>query len=535
MSEQKGFKRESSKDLRNYLQNIINNVPHFIFWKDRESRFLGCNENFAKAANLSSPEFIIGKRDYDLPWSKEESDAYVADDQDVMESGQAKIDYEETQKQVDGTEKVSLVSKLPIRDSKNKVIGLLGIYTDITARKEAEKELQLAKERAEEAIKAKTEFTSMMTHELRTPLHTILGMVNAIHAGCNAEELNDYLQTITRSGKHLLSIVGDILDFSRAKSGKLDIRAETFELQPMLDMMRIEFTIRAKEKGLQFFLEKHKELPRYLQGDEIRLRQIIYNLCDNSIKYTKEGSARLILDTFESKKPGCVGLKVIIQDTGLGIPESKRNEIFEQFSQLQSEGHQESMRMHGGVGLGLSIVQYWIDSLGAKISLESEVGKGTSFTCEFDMALPTIEQIQALEKIKQTQVVLAKKTFRRSRVLLVDDTPMSQKVIALTLERYNCEVDAVMFGVDALEKMAHQQYDLVFMDMNLPDMSGIDVTRAFRQTEKQGQHAWILALTANTDHADQEKCYEAGMDGFMTKPIDEELLRFWLEKVVGVQ
>ncbi|OGT31579.1 MAG: hypothetical protein A3E87_00305 [Gammaproteobacteria bacterium RIFCSPHIGHO2_12_FULL_35_23] len=356
-----------------------------------------------------------------------------------------------------------------------------------------------------------------MTHELRTPLNIILGMTQLMKTeNCTHEQTIEYLQTITNSGRSLLGLINDILDFSKAQAGKLQLREEPFELEPLLQQLQKEFTVKAEERNITYFVKRLNDLPHYLIVDGQRLRQIIYNLSDNALKFTGHGSVQVSVESFQVSDPGKIGLRFKIIDTGVGIPKDKINTIFEEFTQISTKTHNQYSRKYGGVGLGLAIVRQLIDLMQGKISVDSEYGVGTTFTCEFVFNLPNEEQMEELQS--GSEASFNKEKLKASKVLLVEDNLLNQKVVTKMLERLNCQVDIAVDGSEALVKMK-RPYDLVFMDMSLPDMSGIEVVKDHRAQEKPSRHQTIIALTANIHEDDKKACLEAGMDGFLTKPL----------------
>ena len=523
-------------DKLSFLEGVAACIPGTVFWMDRKGIYLGCNDAAAEMGNFSDKEEVVGKTIFDIVkhsgGTRLEAEVFAEDDEKVMSSGEPLLDDVNSFVSGDGKVIYQLTNKSPLRDSSGKVVGLVGNSVDITKQKETEFALAKAKEEADEANQAKSEFLAMMTHELRTPLNVMLGMAQLIQdKGCTEQERNNFLNSIMTSGESLLGLVNDILDFSKAQSGTLEVRPRPFTFDEFIQQLDTEFTVRAKEMSVVFSVDKPEHLPEYIVADRKRLRQIIYNLCDNAMKFTDEGDVALKIKLLKSKKKEHVRLSFVIQDTGIGIPKEKLESVFDEFSQVSTEKHDEYSRRYGGVGLGLSIVKRLIDLMGASITVESEHGKGTSFTCEFDFGLPNSQEIAKIqadlkEKPKDSQQVLS------SHILLVEDNELNQKVAVHMLERLNATVDIAVNGKEALEKLKNP-YDIVLMDMSLPDLSGPEVTEMFRKTEEKNDHQLIVALTANIHADDQKKCLDAGMDGFLTKPIMLDQLRELLLKKLG--
>ncbi|OGT31766.1 MAG: hypothetical protein A3E87_02160 [Gammaproteobacteria bacterium RIFCSPHIGHO2_12_FULL_35_23] len=379
-------KKNASKHLRSYLENIINNIPYYIFWKDRQSVFLGCNENFAKLANLS-PSEMVGKTDYDLPWTREESDAYVADDQTVMANGLARLNYEETQKQLDGTEKVMLVSKLPIRDQNYNVIGLLGIFNDITAQKRAQQELALAKEKAEAANLAKTEFIMNMQHDIRTPFNSLYLGIEYLHGKEENSENKEMLGLMLQSTKRLLDYCNEIITFGQAITGGINLHEKKFDLRKLIESVMETQGFGAKLKNLSLVADIDENVPRILIGDNFALERILISLLSNSIKFTEKGSIILSASNAEKISNKKIILRFTVKDTGIGIPQEKQSSLFEMFAKV----HSSNTGTYKGQGLGLFLVKEFIKRMEGDIELYSKVGEGTTIRIDIPLRLPLID------------------------------------------------------------------------------------------------------------------------------------------------
>jgi len=377
-----------NKSTQIYLNYIVNNLPHYIFWKDKNSVFLGCNKKFAETTGFHSPADIIGKTDYDMPWKKEESDLYIADDQAIMKSGVAKLDYEERQRQTDGSEKIMLVSKVPMFDEDNKIIGVLGIYTDITERKKMEENLRMSKEMAEVANRLKTEFIRNMEHDIRTPFCGVWALANELWEQETDLEKKENLGYITQSAKELMDYCNNILDFSKMESGKTPVLAKKFDLRALINRvvtLEIPITIIKKIKLIQ---EISEDSPTILVGDPNRLERILINLISNAIKFTKEGHVKIKVDVAKKSEKKII-MHFYIEDTGIGIPPDKQAFIYEKFTR----GTPSNQGIYKGSGLGLYVVKQLIDDVAGEIDVTSEINKGTKFICTIPFQLPLVDII----------------------------------------------------------------------------------------------------------------------------------------------
>src|SRR3990167_5492790 len=317
-----------------YLSYIVNHLPHYIFWKDRNSIFLGCNQLFAEAAGLRGPEEIIGKTVFDLAWGEDLSASYVADDQMIMESGLSKLNYEELQHQADGSDRIILNSKVPMRDSTGTVIGIMGVYTDITERKQMEVALIEAKEEAETANRLRSEFIRNMEHDIRTPFSGILGVAQLLLERERNADKRSMLLDMTQCAQELLEYCNSILDLSRLEFGSIPILMKDFTMRSIIEsVMSMESQV-ARFKKLKLSCEYDDMIPNTLIGDSFRVQRIIINLLSNAIKFTERGAVMLRVVVEKVIDSRHIVIKFMIEDTGIGIPADKQNFIYEKFARL---------------------------------------------------------------------------------------------------------------------------------------------------------------------------------------------------------
>ncbi len=379
--------KANETQLKSTLDNIINHVPHYILWKDRQSVFLGCNKMLADSLGLNSPEEVMGKTDFDFPWTKEQSEAYRADDQDIMFSGKPKLGYEEYQKQADGSERIMLCSKVPLKDALQNVCGILAIYTDITEIKEKEHILRIAKNEAEAANNIKSEFIRNMEHDIRTPFSGIHGMANILAQQENDTNKKEMLTDIASCAKELLDYCNDILDFSQIEAGALPVINKKFELHSMLKRIEEMETPPAKLKELDFKVNIDSQAPKLLIGDAHRIKRILINLISNAIKFTSKGHVHLYVNLVRARAERDVILQFIIHDSGIGIPIEKQNMVYEKFTRLVSA----NKGTYRGQGLGLRIVKQFMEEMDGDVEIESTENKGTKFICTIPFKLPLAE------------------------------------------------------------------------------------------------------------------------------------------------
>lgn len=378
----------SNKYNEHTLENIISLLPGNIFWKSRDGKFLGCNNNVAKILKLQYPSDIIGKTNYDL------FDAAMADqateaDNVVMQNNREYV-LEETGLNDKGELTEYLTRKVPLLDKNNNVVGLLGVSLDISDRKKIEQELKRAKERAEVANKAKTEFILNMEHDLRTPSSGIYGLSKILADTASNKNLKEQLKLIASASGELLDILNDILRFHQIESGNLPILDKKFNPQHLIEkIIRLE-SAAAKEKNISLVCDCSRDIPVEVIGDEYRTHRILLNLISNAIKFTHRGGVSVLVKELKIIKPRTIILCFTIKDTGIGIPKEKSNMIYEKFSKLtlSNTGH------YKGLGLGLHIVKQFVDELDGDIEVTSEVGKGSVFTCTLPFKLPLLDEQQ---------------------------------------------------------------------------------------------------------------------------------------------
>jgi PAS domain S-box-containing protein len=368
-----------------YLRNIVDNLPHYIFWKDNKSKFLGSNVLFARAAGFASPSMLIGKDDFDMPWYLRAKE-YIRIDQTIMSSGEAQIGFEEEQPQQDGSIATMLVSKVPMFDQNHDVIGLIGIYMDITDRKQIEHSLLEAKIKAETANQAKTEFLKNMRHDIRTPLNGIIGFAELIKEEDDLSLVKEYAGDLVKSSNALLEYMNEILEVVRITSGEEPMLKQKFDLFVKLESVVDLLRAKAASKKLFFDFEFDASIPRYLVGDPKRTHRIALELLANAITFTEKGYVKLKLAAEQIHDQQCI-LRLEVEDTGIGIPEEKQQDIFTQFSRLSPAYR----GVHKGLGLGLSIVKEFVDELQGEIYVTKGHNKGTRFTCLLPMQIALIQ------------------------------------------------------------------------------------------------------------------------------------------------
>lgn len=492
---------------------LVKSSPAAIFCKDYESGtgvFVEWNQAAEELWALKN-EAVIGKTDYDL-FPKEQADFFKKKDLETIQSGNRIFIEQEPIDTAKGPLQLR-TWKVPVNDIHGKARYLLGISLDITKQVDLEKLLLDAIDLAENAVKTKSAFLANMSHEIRTPLNGIIGMSNLLLGSVSDPMQIERIKIIQRCGNSLLDIINDVLDFSKLEVDKVELENSPFSLGDAVNDVVEILSQRALEKGLSLSYEADKDLPLWITGDITRFRQILTNLVSNAIKFTEKGSVQVFSVAQKTTNTNWQ-IQFSIKDSGIGIPENLMSKLFLSFSQVDAS----TTRKFGGSGLGLAICKGLCEKMNGKIWVESQVGLGSTFSFTFRAGQAQDRGVDLLADPFATinQEMGIKHPLR---ILVVEDNCNNQLVAIGLLEKLGYLADVAENGRTALDCLERSSYDLVFMDCHMPELDGFETTTRILTKFQNACRPRIVALTASTMKEDIDRCFDAGMDDFIGKPL----------------
>lgn len=486
-------------------RNIIAHMNLGLIEVDTEETIQFANQSFADISGYEVTE-LIGKRPEDI-FVFGENFEIMQTKQGLRKQGISDI-YQIPIKNKRGELRWWAISGAPNFDDKGNLVGSIGIHLDITDQKQLEIDLEAEKLKAEEASKAKESFLANMSHEIRTPLNAIIGFLREL----SKQELTDlqkkYIENSSIASKHLLAIINNILDISKIEAGEMSLENEDFVLENSINNIITVLHPKANQKGINLISNCNALISKVLKGDALRIEQILFNLVGNSLKFTQKGeigiNCKLINDY-----PNSQDISISISDTGIGMDKEFLNTIFRKFSQEDLE----VTRKFGGTGLGMAITKELVQLMKGRIEIESEKNVGTTIHIFLHFKKGDITNL------KKTHQETTTTSLENISILLVEDNDMNRMVAQNSLQYYNCKVTEAENGAEALEILKKENFDIILMDIQMPEMDGIEATKIIRTEFKLKTP--IVALTANAFKSEIEKCKKAGMDDYVTKPFDE--------------
>ncbi len=519
----KRLSEEELKRERQLLRTVIDSIPTTLYVKDLKLRKVLTNKEDLKMMGKNEEE-VIGKTDYEL-FSANEARRFEEDDKKVIEQEAEVINREENFTDKDGKETWLLTSKKPFRDEDGNIIGIVGIGRDITERVISARELEKAKKTAEEANYAKSEFLANMSHEIRTPMNAILGFSEALYEQVENPSQKEMLKSVLSSGQLLLTLLNDILDLSKIEAGRMDIVPKPTDMRHLVSEMQILYEGKASKKDLDFFIEIPDDFPEAINIDEVRFKQVLFNLIGNAVKFTEKGKIEASLKFIKDGDDKGT-LKLRVADTGIGIPPEYQEKIFKPFYQQSGS----ITRRHGGAGLGLPISKRLIERMKGRIDLESATGLGSVFT----VTIPEIGIVKTREHSLHSVVKDDKSVrFKDATVLVVDDSSANRQLLEVLLSSAGLTVVTAEDGESALEVADKDKPDLIILDILMPGMDGYEVASRIKGIKGLDQTP-IIAFTA---YVHQEgKFQESGLfDDYLYKPVKRKDIYTTLGKYLNSQ
>ncbi|WP_026972882.1 aerobic respiration two-component sensor histidine kinase ArcB [Aliagarivorans marinus] len=484
------------------LRSFIDSSPDLVYYRNEEGRFYGCNRAHEELTGHSEKE-LIGLTPYDV-YPDEVAQRIIETDRQVFESDDL-VTYEQWLEYPDGRKAYFELRKVPFYAHTGKRLGLLGFGRDITERMQHQASV-------EKANRDKTQFISTLSHELRTPLNGVVGLSQMLLDTPLDKEQRKQVNTILLSATSLGNIFNDIIDLDKLDRRRFAVALAPMDFQALLTDIETLTRLQVASKSLAFSMEQHGPVPTVINGDATRLRQVLWNLCHNAVKFTESGKIEVVVRAFESEHDNCVDLRIEVHDTGPGIPEEEQEQIFAMY--YQAKGSKQAT----GTGIGLAISRQLVQAMGGDLEVESEPGKGSCFTISLEVELDSLPE-QA-EQIEHPPL----------EILLVEDVELNVTIAKALLEKLGHTVAVAMTGTEALDNFNPDDFDLYLLDIQLPDMTGFDVAKRLRERFPASHLPPLVALTANVirDRADFD---DAGIIDIVNKPINYNAMVGCLNKI----
>lgn len=499
-----------TQEREKLIESILDALPLNVSVKDAHGCLRFYNAQSEKSTGLLRSQ-IIGRTDFEI-FPPQIAQKYMLEDLKLRKEGGTVIAEESLQQDGQTVWLLSGRKLLSYQPAGGKPESwILGFSLDITDRKKSEIALLAAKETAEMAVRAKSDFLSTMSHEIRTPLNSVIGTASLLMDSALDTEQRIYVNLVRQSGEHLLGLINDILDFSKLEAGKMLVEREPFRVVEQLELASTILSSQANTKGLDLKMRIGTNVPDAIYGDAHKLRQVLLNLASNAIKFTAHGEVSLDVMLIPAGIGGASTLCFSVSDTGIGIPADKIGLLFSEFSQVDAS----TTRKFGGTGLGLAICKKLVEVMGGEIGVSSELGVGSRFW--FALPLEVADTALLLSQAKQMTTVVEQTPLS---ILVAEDNPSNQLLIRAILSKLGHKVVIAKNGVEVVDMVQQASYDLILMDMQMPEMDGLDATKAIRALAGVYRDLPIIALTANALEGDKGRVLSAGMNDYLSKPID---------------
>jgi len=502
------------------LQTIIDYCPVIIYMKNMKGEFVLTNSRMKNLAGLTAgTESPVSGR---MNNRSEKNKLYEEYDRKVMQEKRM-VTFEDEFVHRNGHSTNYYLMKFPIFDQDGELEYICTFSTDISSLKKSERLMLEAKKEAEQAKEAQEIFMANMSHEIRTPMNGILGMSNLLMSTSLNDEQKDFMQAIQESAKNLLAIINDLLDFSKIKSGKFHLESTEFKPRQTIKKAMYPLLFRANEKKIPLKSLVDTSVPEILLGDPLRLQQVIINLVGNAVKFTDDGYVEVKIYPY-SREGNKILLNIDVVDTGIGIPADKLDNIFESYTQTDTN----ISRIYGGTGLGLAIVKQLVELQNGTVSVKSKLGEGSTFTVQ----IPYLVRETYSDNTGETDETTEKENMLKDiKVLVAEDNIINQKVVQKTLMRQNATVEIVSNGQLAVDRLSVADFDIILMDIQMPEMDGYTATKHIRTV--MHKNTPIVAMTADAITGEADKCIEVGMNGYISKPFDANDLYNKILELVG--
>ncbi len=513
---------EALKKSEHLYRLMADNVHDIIWTTDSNFKPLFISPSFsnltgypkAKASDLLYEKIICSS-----PFINSETDVFLLSDD--------KSTHWETELTTADNKTICVESVATrLAENSSHLPGIIGVCRNITPRKHIMTELEAAKEEAFAASKAKSEFLANMSHEVRTPMNGVIGMLQLLQMTNLDDEQEEYVQTASISGESLLTIINDILDYAKIEAGKLQITTEPFEIRSVMDPLITSFKNSLNPEKVTLSYSISPEVPHFIVTDRTRLRQILFNLTGNAVKFTDAGEITITIKTIEERSSDELRIGWIISDTGIGIPEDAGEELFEPFTRLEDV----HLKKRKGTGLGLSIVKQLVTQMGGNVSLKRNERQGVTST--FDI-LTKKHKGQSIVSNTPNKAPVLTSPQRRLSALVVEDEPINQQILKAILTKLGHEITVASNGYSALSLLMRRSFDVILMDVQMPELDGLETTQIIRTSKKfeKAKNTPIIALTAYAMTGDKNKCLAAGMDHYLSKPVDVKELAKTLKNI----